>query len=270
MNCTLSQHLQGRHPPRIHLRVNNRCRFKCNHCQGKSNEGVCADDALDPILDALALLGPLQIMWCGGEPLLSPRLAEYVTSMADRGCCNVVCTNMVVGDPLGALAGRFVYHVEIHGCDRMDFKQRTGWDLFNEFRYHFQKLFDCGHVAEAGIAIKADWREYLEPRIRWLSDYPIRYVRLFDDRTFGSMGFGHYAIQEPAMAEMKQRLADINPKFQVIFPMAETSESERIPYITMSSDDSAFCEISGIKVNDRDSFTTMLEQWTHRQGAGRV
>ena len=105
MDCVLTQHPQGQHPLRIHLRVNNRCRFKCNHCQGKSNEGVCTDYTLDPILDALTLLAPLQIIWCGGEPLLSPRLA-----------------------------GRFVYHVEIHGSDLMDFKQSTGWDLFNEFR----------------------------------------------------------------------------------------------------------------------------------------
>lgn len=247
-------------PLSICLRVNNRCPFKCNRCQSVTTAGSCRDYDLDAILQALARLAPLRIVWYGGETTLSPRLSEYIEWSLDKGLIHVVTTNMATGDPLSGLAGSFMYQVGIHGTCSQEFRNRTGWNLFDVVKRNFDQLFDRGHAVAAGIVITADWVAMLENFLHWLNGYPLRRLLISNSNEAGANPFGVHTLHGPEVVRMKRLVEDLAPQFPVIFPLTKQIEAEGTVIVEPVTDASAFAIINGEKIPDSDAFIQTLRR----------
>jgi hypothetical protein len=247
-------------PLSVCLRINNRCHFKCHKCQSASTASGCRDEDMQAILQTLAGLAPLRILWCGGETTLSPRLGEYVEWGHNKGMRNVVTTNMVAGDPLGGLAGSFFYQVGIHGTDAHTFKNSTGWNLFDTFTRNFEHLFELGHAVTAGLTIQADWQDTLERCLHWLKAYPLRRLLISNTAEAGSNLFGGYTVQATDIERMQSTVQALAPQFPVVFPWSPGSETEGVIVIEAVPDGSAFAKINGSTVSGREMFLGILNQ----------
>jgi len=79
------------------LALSYRCQCSCPHCGAgeypKKASGELTPDEILAFTDSLARLGGACIHFFGGEPLMAPRLAEYVAHTKRRGMTATVDTN---------------------------------------------------------------------------------------------------------------------------------------------------------------------------------
>jgi len=79
------------------LSLSYRCQCRCPHCGAgtypKHADGELSAEEVHGLLDTLARLGGACIHFFGGEPLMAPRLSEYVAHAKRRGLVATVDTN---------------------------------------------------------------------------------------------------------------------------------------------------------------------------------
>ncbi len=68
------------------ININEHCKFKCPHCYNDTNQNrvteMDAESIISKVLEPLAKMGGANVMWSGGDPVLSKNKTLYLTRIA--------------------------------------------------------------------------------------------------------------------------------------------------------------------------------------------
>ncbi len=132
--------------------MTRRCNLRCIHCYSDSRDqaypGELDDAAARKLIGDLADLGCPVLLFSGGEPLMHPRLFEYVALAKDNGLRPVVSTNgtLIDGDAAKRLveAGSAYVGISLDGLEAVNDRFRGTKGAFKQAMRGFEACLKHG------------------------------------------------------------------------------------------------------------------------------